>query len=68
MRLKKKSDLKTNNIAARCTDDDRNRVQAKANLYTEGNIAEWVLFAALNHVPSKEDFEEEKPKTRGRKK
>ena len=67
MRLKKSRSNKTATIAARCLQEEWNRAQQKANIYTEGNLSEWVLFAALNYVPGKEDFEEEPTKKKGRK-
>lgn len=60
MRLKKQNKNKVSRISARCTQEEENKVQQKANIYTEGNLSEYVLFAALNFVPSKEDFEKEK--------
>lgn len=60
MRLKKQNKNKTSRVAFRCTDANYNKIQQKANIYTEGNLSEYLLFAALNFVPSKEDFEENK--------
>ena len=60
MRLKKAKKNKTELVGAKCTLKDKHAVQRKANIYTDGNISEYILFAALNFVPSKEDFEKEK--------
>ena len=57
MRLKKQSKNKSENIAFRCSKDHYNLIKRKANIYTEGNISEWVLFAAMNCLPDKNDFE-----------
>jgi hypothetical protein len=27
-------------------------------LYTEGNLGEWLIYAGLNYVPSKDELEE----------
>ena len=57
MRLKKAKKNKTESVGVRCKQDEYNALQRKANIYTDGNLSEYVLFAALNFVPSKEDFE-----------
>lgn len=57
MRLKKQKNNKTSRVTFRCTEKEENKLQQKANIYTEGNVSEFVLYAALNFVPSKEDFE-----------
>lgn len=31
-------------------------IQKKANEYTGGNLAAWVRFSAMNHVPKKSDL------------
>lgn len=60
MRLKKPNKNKSERETFRCTKEDSNKIQQKANIYTEGNVSEYLLFAALNFVPSKEDFEGKK--------
>jgi hypothetical protein len=60
MRLKKNEKYKTVRMELRCKPSEKNRVQQKANIYTEGNLSEYILFASLNFVPSKEDFEKDK--------
>lgn len=57
MRIKKKKTNKTGRFAGRCTEEQENRLQTLANLYTEGNVSEWMLYASLNYVPSKEELE-----------
>jgi len=61
MRLKKNKTNKTSRVTFRCVEAEENKLQQKANIYTDGNLSEYILFAALNFVPSKDDFEEEKP-------
>lgn len=68
MRLKKNKNNKSERITFRSTIDDSHKIQQKANIYTDGNISEYVLFASLNFVPSKDDFEEEKSLKPKRKK
>lgn len=61
MKLKKKLKAIRNLwIKVRCTLDEFNEVQGKANLYTEGNLSEYVRFACLNFEPTKDDLEEPK--------
>lgn len=62
MRLKNTKKSKTSRVAFRCTENEENKMQQKANIYTEGNISEYIIFAALNFVPSKSDFEQEENK------
>ena len=65
MRLKKPKNNKTQRITFRCVEAELNAIMRKACIYTEGNLSEYILYAALNFVPSKEDFEKEiKPKGR----
>jgi len=61
MRLKKPVKNKVVNFTFRCTKEESMQLRRKAALYCEGNVSEWVLYSALNFVPSKEDFEDEKP-------
>ncbi len=68
MRLKRSKKNKEGRVSFRCLETEENKIQQKANIYTDGNLSEYVLYAALNFVPSKEDFEEEKPKGRKGKK
>jgi len=67
MRLKKPKTNKTQRITFRCVESDMNAMMRKACIYTEGNLSEYILYAALNFVPSKEDFEKEIKPKRGKK-
>lgn len=59
MRLKRPVKNKTERIEIRTTKAEKNAIQGKANIYTEGNVAEYMLYASLQFVPGKEDFEAE---------
>lgn len=61
MRLKKSTKNKNCNIVLRCSESDKNAIQRKANIYCDGNLSEFILYAALNFVPDKSDLEDEKP-------
>ena len=61
MRLKRQAKNKTERIGIRCTLEDFNKLQQKANIYTEGNLSEYLLYVGLNFLPHKDDFEKEKP-------
>ena len=67
MRLKKGKNNKVCRTTFRSTEMEMNKIQQKANIYTDGNLSEYILFASLNFVPSKEDFEEDKPTKKGKK-
>lgn len=32
----------------RCTEEQANRIQMTADIYCDGNLSEWILYAALN--------------------
>lgn len=59
MRLKRPVESKNERIDLRLTKAHKNKIKQKAELYCEGNVAEYMLYASLNFVPGKEDFEEE---------
>ena len=65
MRLIRPKKIKEETVKARCDTQTRNALQLKANLYTEGNLSEWLVYAGMYFVPGKEDFEI--PKKKGRK-
>lgn len=67
MRLKKKKEPKTERITFRCTKKEFNAISRKALLYTEGNVSEYTLFASLDFVPDKDDFEKEIETRRNKK-
>lgn len=56
MRLNKKKSNKTERVQLRCSIEEFNRIQTKANLYTEGNVSEYLLYVALEFVPGAEDL------------
>lgn len=56
-RLKKDKIYKTEFIGIRCTEEQANEIKIKANIYTEGNVSEYVLYAALNFEVNYEDLE-----------
>jgi len=62
MRLKRESSNKTSRINFRCTQEEEHLITRKALLYSEGNISEYILFAAKEFVPSTDDFEVENKK------
>ena len=41
----------------RASDAQHKEIQTKANLYTDGNLSEWMLHASLNYMPNKEELE-----------
>jgi len=57
MRLKKQNKYKEKTVAFRVTDRDLNKIKIKAGLYTDGNISEWVTYAALKYRPMKDEIE-----------
>lgn len=65
MRLKRPDQRKNERLDMRCTPEEKNVIKRKAALYCDGNINEYVRYAALNFVPGKEDFEPEEIKTPG---
>jgi hypothetical protein len=56
-RLKRDKIYKTEFIGIRCTEEQYNEIKIKANIYTEGNVSEYVLYAAENFVVNYEDLE-----------
>lgn len=56
-RLKQDKVYKASFIGLRCTEEQFNEIKIKANIYTEGNLSEYVLYAALNFVVNYEDLE-----------
>lgn len=37
--------------------EEMRELLARANAYTQGNVSEWVRYAALKHKPAKEDLD-----------
>ena len=57
-RLKSIKKQKTKVIGIRCTEREYNELKIKANVYTEGNISEYVLYCALCYKINKNDVTE----------
>ena len=57
MKLKKRKIYKQNLVGFRCNDDEKNRIKLSANLYTEGNISEFLRYVALHPNIRREDLE-----------
>lgn len=62
MRLKRPKKFKDDYVRFRCKTTVKNALQRKANIYTEGNLSEYLIFAGLNFVAGGEDFEDEDTK------
>lgn len=60
MRLKKEDNIKNDKITVRVSNMQLNKLKAKANVYCDGNLSEWILYAALHFIPSKEELVEDK--------
>lgn len=58
-RLKRDKIYKDSFIGVRCMKEQHNEIKMRANLYTEGNVSEYVIYAALNFAPCYEDLESE---------
>lgn len=56
MRLKKKKKTKLLKKDFRLSEEELNELQLKANLYTEGNLSEWIVYAGINYVPKKSEL------------
>lgn len=68
MRLKKAKSNKTSGISLRCKEREFNKIKQKANIYADGNVSEYMIYAAIHFIPGKEDFEDdEEPKKKKRK-
>ena len=57
MILKKHNRNKVDNVTFRCTREERMAMKRKAAIYNEGNLSSYILYAALNFIPDKNDFE-----------
>jgi len=57
MRIKKKNTTKDKFLGLRISEKEQNAIKIKANLYTEGNVSEWILYASTNYRPKKEELE-----------
>ena len=63
MRLINKKHLKNKLIALRFTDKQYNHIKMHALLYSEGNISEYMLYAALNYKVRQSDLEKGRTKS-----
>ena len=57
VRLKKVKKQKTRHIGIRTTDKEYNEIKKRALLYTEGNVSEFMLYAAKNYEIKEKDLE-----------
>jgi len=57
LRLKKVKPESRTNVTVRLTKKEYNNVLQKALVHTEGNVSEWVRYAAQNCTPSRRDLE-----------
>ena len=57
MRIKKKRKVKSKQVTLRANEKELNAMKRKANLYTEGNLSEWIIYAASNHTVPKDELE-----------
>jgi len=58
MRIKKGPGKKSEFIGLRLTLKDLNKIRQRSLIYCEGNISEFVLYAALNYTINRKDLEE----------
>jgi len=68
MKLKNKKQLKNKFCAFRCTEKDFYNIKRNALLYSEGNISEYMLYAALNYKVLNSDLETGRTRKRAPKK
>ena len=54
--LKKLQDEKRKNFTMRMSQEELKTLQAKADLYTNGNLSEWIRYAAFNYQPKKSEL------------
>lgn len=57
MKLKKRNQNKKKILGFRVTEAEYNKIKIKANLYCDGTISNWLVNAALNYKPNRNDFE-----------
>jgi len=56
-RLKNNKTYRTSYVGIRCTEVEKNRLQLKANIYSEGNLSAYMLYAALNYSVKRSDLQ-----------
>ena len=61
MRIKKRAGKKSEFIGLRLSLEDLNKIRQRALLYCEGNISEFMLYAAINYTISRKDLDEKLP-------
>lgn len=54
-RVLKKS-LKDQRIMLKLSERERAQIQANADMFTEGNLSEWIRYASINMTPKKSDL------------
>lgn len=59
LRLKKVKRESRRNMTFRISEKEYNAVLRKASVHTNGNVSEWVRYAAQNFTPRKADLESE---------
>jgi hypothetical protein len=57
MRLKKEKKIKRKGQTVKMTDEEKNKSQQKANLYCDGNLSEWMRYAAIYCVPNRKHLD-----------
>ena len=56
-RIKKNRIYRTEYVAFRCTPEEKKLLKLKSNIFTEGNMSEYILYAALNYNVKYNDLE-----------
>lgn len=60
LRIKKVKRAERSNLTIRVTREEYNLIQRKALVHTDGNISEWIRYAAQACTPRKSDLEPDK--------
>lgn len=60
MRFKKDKKYKTKVISIRCTESEYNLIKRYSNLYTEGNLSEYIIYCSTHYKSNEEDIEKER--------
>jgi hypothetical protein len=47
---------KRRNFTMRMSAEEMKQLQEKADLYTNGNLSQWIRYAAFNYVPKKSEL------------
>lgn len=64
MRIKKRAGKKSEFVGLRLSLDDLNKIRQRALLYCDGNISEFILYAALNYTISRKDLDDSLPENK----